>query len=258
MTARFKYAFWIVFCAALAVPAAAQDSNYGFSLPVTLSGSVMDTGRVHYQDPDGSPFTGGLRFMLYPTLTLGRHWFFYAAEDLRLSPYLYYDAFDPEHEWYVQTDQAYVGYQIHHEKTSVVFKAGQLASAFGAFPLHYDDADNALIDQPLSYIQTLTVRNDQIACGVKDLSGQHYGYVWNGCGGPTGGQRGLTPVTLYGLPGIEAEVSSHRLDGRVQVASGSPSAPFSLSHTPDYVQWVLGGGYTIVQGFRVGVSGFRG
>jgi hypothetical protein len=68
----------------------------------------------------------------------------------------------------------------------------------------------------------------------------------------------LTPVTLYGLPGIQAEFSGHRLDARVQVTSGSPANPLSLSHAPDYAQWTAGGGYTIRQGFRVGVSGFRG
>ena len=72
--------------------------------------------------------------MLYPTLTLGPHWFAYAAEQFRLAPYLYYDAYDPDHEWYIQTIQAFVGYQIRKEKTTVVFKAGRLSSAFGAFP----------------------------------------------------------------------------------------------------------------------------
>ena len=73
--------------------------------------------------------------------------------------------------------QAFVGYQIRREKATVVIKAGRLSSAFGAFPLHYDDADNALLDQPLSYIQTLTLRNDQLPCGVADLLWQNYGYV---------------------------------------------------------------------------------
>ena len=235
-----------------------QSSNYGFSLPVTLSGSAMDTGRVHFEDPGISPVTGGFRIMLYPTLTLGRHWFFYAAEELRFAPYFYYDTYEPEHEWYIQAQQAFVGYQIHGEKTSVVFKAGNLASAFGAFPPRYDDADNALIDQPLSYIQYLSVRNDQLPCGVADLLGQNPFNVLNHCGGPPGPSEGITPVNLYGMPGIQAEISSHRLDGRIQIASGSPADPLSLSHAPQYAQWVVAGGYTIRQGLRVGISGFRG
>jgi hypothetical protein len=249
--------------ASLALSAYSQDaatptSNYGFSLPVTLSGSAMDTGRVHFEDPGLSPVTGGFRIMLYPTLTLGKHWFFYAAEDLRFAPFFYYDTYDPDHEWYIQTDQAYVGYQIRGEKTTVVFKAGQLASAFGAFPLHYDDADNPLLDQPLSYIQSLTLRDDQLACGVKGLMQQNYGNVGSSCGGPWGANDGLTPVSLYGLPAIQAEISSHRFDGRIQIASSSPADPLSLSHTPQYAQWVAGGGYTIRQGLRAGISGFRG
>jgi hypothetical protein len=253
-------------CGALALSAQSQDSspsnsgstNYGFSLPVTLSAGAMYTGRLQFEDPGNSPVTGGFQAMLYPTVTLGPHWFAYAAEEIRLSPYLYYDAYDPDHEWYIQTIQAFLGYQIRGEKTTVVFKAGRLSSAFGAFPPHYDDADNVVLDQPLSYIQTLALRNDQLPCGVADLLQQHVGYVSNLCGGQPGGGLGLTPVTLYGLPGIQAEVSSHRLDGRIQVTSGSPSTPLSLSHTPEYAQWVLGGGYTIRQGLRVGVSGFRG
>jgi hypothetical protein len=249
---------WIILLSALAMPAQPQDSNYGFSLPVTLSGGAMYTGRLQFQDPGDSPVRGGFRAMLYPTLRLGTHWFAYAAEQVRYTPYFYYDAYDPDHEWYTETLQAFVGYQIRHEKTSMVIKAGRLSSAFGAFPLHYDDADNALLDQPLSYIQTLAFRNDQIPCGVQDLLRQHYGFVANQCGGPPGGGLGLTPVSLYGLPGIQAEVSSHRVDARVQITSGSPANPLSLSHAPDYAQWVAGGGYTIRQGFRVGISGFRG
>jgi hypothetical protein len=246
---------------ALARPVQSQDSessNYGFSLPVTVSGSAMDTGRVHFEDPGASPVTGGLRLTLYPTLTLGRHWFFYAAEEVRSAPYFYYDTYEPQREWYVQAEQAFVGYQIRGEKTTVIFKAGNLASAFGAFPLHYDDADNALLDQPLSYVQYLSVRNDQVPCGVADLLWQNPYTVMNHCGGPPGGDEGITPVSLYGMPGIQAEISSHRWDGRVQVTSGSPADPLSLSHAPQYAQWAAGGGYTIRQGWRVGISGFRG
>ena len=248
---------------ALALPLWPQDSgspysNFGFSLPVTASAGAMYTGRLQFEDPGNTPLTGGLQIVLYPTVTLGSHWFAYAAQQFRLAPYLYYDAYHPEHEWYVETLQAFVGYQIRREKATVVIKAGRLSSAFGAFPLHYDDADNALPDQPLSYIQTLTLRNNQLPCGVADLLWQNYGYVANACGGASAAGVGLTPVTLYGLPGVQAEVSSHKLDGRIQVTSGSPSNPLSLSHAPQYAQWVLGGGYTIRQGLRVGISGFRG
>jgi len=235
----------------------AQDSNMGVSLPMTLSAGGMYTQRLQLADPSASPFTAGLRVTLYPTVKLGTHWFAYAAIDARLAPYLYYDAYEPDHEWYSNVIQAFVGYSIRTEKTSVVIKAGQLASAFGSFPLRYDDAENPLLDQPLSYIQTLSLDYGQIPCGVKDLVAQHYGYVSESCGG-AGGGPGLTPVTLYGLPGAEIDFSGHRLYARLQIANSSPAYPQPLRLTGEYVQWVGGGGYTIRQGFRVGVSAFRG
>src|SRR5580658_8529095 len=233
-----RQVLWAVLYAALALSAQSQDSNFGISVPVTVSGGAMYTGRLQLAEPGNSPFTAGFQAMLYPTLRLGKHWFAYSALDFRLAPYLYYDAYDADHEWYVQAIQAFVGYQIQKEKTSVVFKAGRLSSAFGAFPLHYDDADNALIDQPMSYVQTLALRNDQLPCGVADLLQQSYGWVGNLCGGAPGSGWGLTPVSLYGLPAVEADISSHGVDARIQVTSGSPSDPLSLSHAPQYAQWV--------------------
>jgi len=247
-----------VVAAFLAMALEAQDADFGISLPVTLSGGAMYTQRLQFEDPSNSPLTGGLRAMIYPTVQLGSHWFAYAAVQARFTPYFYYDAYDPDHEWYLETLQAFLGYAIHSEKSSLVLKAGRLSSAFGAFPLHYDDADNPLLDQPLSYIQTLTLRHDQLPCGVTDLQAQFYGFVQHMCGGVPGPDLGLTPVTLYGLPGVQAEFSGYRFDARLQITSGSPSNPLSLSHAPDYAQWTAGGGYTIRQGFRVGVSAFRG
>lgn len=253
-----KRVFGCLLAAGLAIPAAAQDAGFGVSIPVIVSGGAMYTGRLQLGEPDASPLTGGLRAVVYPTVQLGSHWFVYAAVQGRLAPYFYYDAYEPDHEVYFDTLQAFLGYQVRTEKTSWVFKAGRLSSAFGSFPLHYDDAENPLLDQPLSYIQTLTIRPDQLACGVNDLLSQYYGWVSNSCGGVAGEAEGLTPVTLYGLPGIEADFSGYRLDARVQVTSGSPANPLSVSYVPEYAQWTAGAGYTIRQGFRVGVSGFRG
>ncbi len=236
----------------------AQDGTSGISVPVTVSGGAMYTGRLQFADPNGSAFTGGMRTMLYPAIKLGSHWFGYAAVQLRVTPYFYYDAYEPEHEWYTEVLQAFGGYSWHGEKNTLVVKGGRLSSAFGAFPLRYDDAGNPLLDQPLSYIQSLTIRNDQLACGVNDLSSQYYGSVGHFCGGAPGRARGLTPVTLYGLPGVEADFSGHRVDARLQITNGSPANPQGWSRAGQYAQWTAGGGYTISQGFRVGVSGFRG
>ncbi len=229
-----------------------------FSVPITLSGSAMHSGRLQLENPDGSSGTAGFRAMFYPTLSLGANWFGYAAVQVREAPYFYYDAFNPEHQLYTNTIQAFMGYSAHIGKTALVIKAGRLASAFGAFPLRYDDAENPLQDQPLSYITELPVRADQIPCGVADLRAQTYGFVFNGCGGAPGGGAGLVPVTLYGIPGVEADLSSGKFDARLQLASGSPVNAQSVAVAGQYLQWVAGGGYSIRQGFRVGMSAFRG
>src|SRR4029077_2596374 len=56
----------------------------------------------------------------------------------------------------------------------------------------------------------------------------------------------------------QIDISGHRLDARLQVSSGSSSNPRRVNEFGRYHQWSAGAGYTIHQGFRVGVSGFRG
>ncbi len=240
-----------------AMQSPAQDANFGFSVPMTISAGGMYTERLQSEGP-ASPITGGFRAMFYPTLKLGSHWFAYSAVQVRLAPYFYYDTYDGDHEFYNNVIQAYLGYSFRAGQTSVVLKAGRLSSAFGSFPLRYDDADNPLLDQPLQYISQLSLTANQLPCGVKDLTAQSYGAVWFGCGGAPDWQDGLTPVTLYGLTGVEADISGYGFDGRLQATSGSPASPQALESANQYAQWTAGAGYTIVQGFRVGVSGFRG
>src|ERR1700729_3569154 len=117
-----RLGLWAMLGATLAMPAFSQNSDFGVSVPVTVSGGAMYTGRLQLGYPGSSPFTAGFQAILYPTVRLGKHWFAYSALDFRLAPYLYYDAYENEHEWYVQAIQAFVGYQIQKEKTSVVFK----------------------------------------------------------------------------------------------------------------------------------------
>jgi hypothetical protein len=244
--------------AAGAALAAGQEATSGFSMPVTLAGGAMYTQRLQFSDPTGSAYTAGFRAMFYPTIRLGQNWFGYAAVQVRETPYVYYDAYDPNHQFNVDTLQAFIGYSVQRGQTAMVIKAGRLTSAFGSFPLRYDDAENFLLDQPLSYITDVPLRHDQLPCGTADLRAQFYGFVANSCGGTRGGGPGLVPATLYGLPGIEADFSISKLDARVQVTSGSPASPQSLTRAGQYAQWTAGGGYSIRQGFRIGVSGFRG
>jgi hypothetical protein len=236
---------------------AAQEADFGVTVPVTLSAGGMDTHRFQLINP-GSPSTAlAFRAMVYPTVRLGKHWFGYAAIQVRKIPYFYYDAFLTDRSVTTDVIQAYLGYSLHVGKATMVFKAGQMTSAFGSFPLRYDDAENPLIDQPLNYITEIPLRTDQLSCGTNELLREHYGFVFANCGGARGGGAGLTPVTLYGLLGVEAEASAGRFDGRLQMANNSPAYP-TWSITKQYLQWAAGGGFTIRQGFRVGGSAFRG
>ncbi|MBZ5595539.1 MAG: hypothetical protein LAP39_25115 [Acidobacteriia bacterium] len=154
--------------------------------------------------------------------------------------------------------QAFLGYTQTHGTTSVMIKAGKLASAFGSFPLHYDDADNPLLDQPLPYSAYLSLHANQLPCGVDDLSQEYTGSLNYHCGGASSAGEGLMPVTLYGLPGVEVDLSTHKIDARFQLTNSSPVNPQSLWSASQGAQWTAGAGYTLVQGFRVGGSAFRG
>ena len=255
----FRRTFLLMILSALAaIPSSAQESDFGVSVPVTLSGGGIYSERLQQEEPDKSRVTGGFRAMFYPTLKLGSHWFAYSAVQVRLEPYFYYDAYDGDHQIYTNVIQAYLGYTFHVRQATAVVKAGRLSSAFGSFPLRYDDAENPLLDQPMQYITRARINTNQLPCSVHDLTSQDYGTLWFYCGGAPDWQPGLTPVTLYGLTGVEADVSGYKFDGRIQVTDGSPASPQRLNQIHRYAQWTAGGGYTISQGFRVGVSGFRG
>src|SRR5580704_18334038 len=105
---------WAVLLVAAAMPTQAQDANFGFSVPMTISGGALYTGRL--QTDGVSPFTAGFRAMFYPTLKLGSHWFAYAAVQVRLAPYFYYDAYDPKHQVLTDLIQGYAGYSWHKGK----------------------------------------------------------------------------------------------------------------------------------------------
>lgn len=248
----------VAICAMAAAVAPAQETEWGISMPVTASFGVMDTQRFQLFNPAASPWAANFRLMFYPTVRLGKHWFGYAAVQVRRLPFFYYDAFLPDRGVQADVIQGYVGYEAHPGPATVVFKAGQLTTAFGSFPLRYDDAENPLMDQPLAYITEIPLRSDQLLCGTRDLLWQSYGSVGASCGGESGRGPGLTPVTLYGEPGVQAEISVHRVDARVQMTANSPAYPDGWHISRRYLQWSAGGGFTIRQGFRVGASAFRG
>jgi hypothetical protein len=246
------------FASLFTVGCMAQEAEFGVSMPVTATFGAMDTHRFDYSNATASPAAANFRLMFYPTLRLGKHWFGYAAIQVRRLPYFYYDAFLSERG--VETDliQGYMGYTFHPGAATVVFKAGQMTTAFGSFPLRYDDAENPLMDQPLMYMTDVPLSAYELSCGTSNLLRQRYGGVSGGCGGATGYSQGLTPVTLYGLPAAQAEISAHRFDGRVQMTSSSPASLNGWQISRQYLQWAAGGGVTVQQGFHIGGSAFRG
>ena len=199
-----------------------QEARFGFSDPATISFFGAQTRRATVDGSSGRSVTPAFRANLYPTLKLGSHWFAYGAVQVHSEPYFYEELSSRAHDVAANVLQAYVGYSRIANGRAVTIKAGQLSSAFGSFPLRYDDARNWLIDLP-----------------------QSYGYYY-------------TPVTVYGMPGVEVDVAFGRVDARVQLTNSSPSNPRSLLQADQYANWTAGGGVTLRPGFRLGVSAQRG
>ncbi|MBI4461141.1 MAG: hypothetical protein HY648_13930, partial [Acidobacteria bacterium] len=242
------------------VPLSAQNADWGVAVPFTVTGGIQVTERPQLEDPSASKVRGGFRAVAYPTLKLGPRWFFYSALQARLEPFLYYQAYEPEVEPYADVLQTFLGYGWTGENKAFTVKFGKLPSAFGAFPLRYDDTANPLLDQPMSYAYPVKLRPDQYPCGVEDIVHQstYNLHVEHYCGGSKEKRTGMIPVTLYGLPGAEINLGWKKLDGRFQLTNSSPANPKNLLSDDQHLQWAAGAGLTIWQGFRVGASGYRG
>jgi hypothetical protein len=240
-----------------AVKLAAQEAQVGVVVPVTISAGLLSTGRAQGDDPSAATVTVGFRLLVTPQLKLGPHWFFYSAIQVYSAPFFDDDTFRADRYIETQMMQGFLGHTRSWGPTSLGFKIGKLSSAFGAFPLRYDDAVNPLLDQPLPYY-LLKLRPDQLPCGTADFSPGMTPNVSFHCGGAGTESYGIAPVTLYGLTGAEADLSWRRLDARFQLTNSSPANPQSLLASSQHPQWTAGGGYTIRQGFRVGMSGYRG
>jgi hypothetical protein len=227
----------------------------GVVVPLTITGGVLDTRRAQPDDPSAPSLTAGFHVLATPQLKLGPHWYVYSAIQVYSSPFFYQDKFREDRYTEIDLLQVFVGYTHAWGKATLGLKVGKLPTAFGAFPLRYDDAANPLLDQPLAYT-LLKLRPDQLPCGVADFSSQP-NVVFN-CGGPASYSYGVQPSTLYGLPGAETDLSWRRVDARLQLTASSPANPRSIFDSGRHPQATVGGGFTIHQGFRVGISAFRG
>lgn len=198
---------------------AAQEARFGFADPMTVS-----FFSAHSQRGPSSPGRTPVAFRanFYPTLKLGGRWFAYGAVQAHSTPYFYEELTSRARHIDLALLQAYVGYSLVADGRALTIKAGQLTSAFGSFPLRYDDARNWLIDLP-----------------------QSYGYYY-------------FPVTVHGMPGAEVDVTLGKVDGRVQLTASSPSNPRHWWDRDQYANWTAGAGVTIRQGFRIGASAMHG
>jgi hypothetical protein len=238
----------------------AQEASFGLSVPITISGDTQYTNGPATEYHGATSATAGFRAVISPTLKLGPHWFVYSALDVHSSSYLPYRmGSDEDQRVQFDTMQAFVGYTTTVSGATLLLEAGQLSSAFGLFPLQYDDAKLPLVKPPPVYTASVPLRPDQLPCGVEDVLRQTYGSnIDYRCGGAATERYGIAPVTLYGLPSVEAQVSLARFDARLQVTNSSPANPQSLKSSNQFAQWTAGGGYTFRGGFHAGVSGFHG
>jgi len=200
----------------------AQEANSGFDLRTTLSQQASYAPELQDAPRDGAPITGGFRAVFYPTWKLSEHWSVSGAVQTYSRPYFYQEFRTQGYGLKSDVLQGYVSYSQFWHKSSIVIRAGQLSTAFGSFLLHYDDADNPLIDMPLSY-----------------------GYYEAG-------------VTALGLAGAEVDATLGKADFRAQFANSSPANPRSVFARDQYGNWAGGAGYTLRQGLRIGASAYRG
>jgi hypothetical protein len=200
----------------------AQEAESGIAVGGTVSGLAAYSHQLSQEPRGGSPVAGGFRAILYPTWKIDRNWSVSAAVDVNSSPYFYEDFTKPGYSVESYIIRAHLTYSRIRENRSLVVRVGELTSAFGSFLLRYDDAVNPLIDMPPSY-----------------------GYYGRG-------------VTSKGMPGAQVDATLGKFDARVQLTNSSPANPRSPLDGDQYANWAGGAGYTISQGFRVGVSAYRG
>ena len=203
--------------------ASAQEASSGFELRTTVSAVSSYSQELTEEPREGSPVTGGVRAILYPTWKLNSHWTLSGAYQVISRPYFAEDFQTQGHGIkgeLLQLNLSYVRFWNHNR--SVVVRVGQMSSAFGAFLQRYDSMQNPLIGIPPAY-----------------------GYYYN-------------PVTSLGLMGAQVDATAGKFDARAQFVNSSPANRRSIFDNDQYGNWAGGAGYTIRQGLRVGGSAYYG
>lgn len=202
--------------------ARAQEAAAGVDLRETLSGQFAASSVFTQPGVAEAPAAAGFRAVSYPTFKFNDHWTVTGAWQLESRPYDFDSFSNTDRGVSGNLLQGSLNYSRVSERGSVMARAGILSTAFGSFLLRYDDADNPLADLPLQY-----------------------GYYY-------------APVSTLGLAAVQIDATRGKFDGRAQFANSSPANPRSVFAHDQYGNWAGGGGYTIRQGLRVGVSGYRG
>jgi hypothetical protein len=213
---------WLACAAACYAPLNAQEADSGFNVRTTLSGLAATSNILEEAPRDGVPGTAGFRGVVYPSWKIDNNWFATGAVQLFTRPYFYSDFSASGFGVKGNILQASLNYTRISDKGSLLLRAGELSSAFGSFLLRYDDADNPLIDIP-----------------------SEYGYYYS-------------QVSTFPVAAGEIDLTRGKWDGRAQFANSSPANPRSILAHDQYANWAGGMGYSIHQGFRIGVSGYRG
>lgn len=213
-----------VFCSALfcSIGTHAQEAGSGLDVRATVSAQMAVASGLTEPPRSGAPVASGYRVIVYPVLKFNDHWAITAALQSYSRPYFQEQFTTEGHGIEDNILEGTLNYSRISDKGSLLVRAGELSTTFGSFLLHYDDADNALIDLPLQY-----------------------GYYYK-------------PVTTLGMTGAQIDATLSKWDGRIQFANSSPANPRSIFTSDQYPNWAGGGGYTIRQGLRVGVSAYRG
>jgi hypothetical protein len=200
----------------------AQEANSGIDLRATLTAQIIGAQELTDSPRSGSPVAAGSRAVSYPTIKLNDHWFATGAVQVVTRPYYDSDFSSTGYGAKGNLLQATLNYSSTSGRGSLLFRAGKMSTTFGSFLLRYDDADNALIGLP-----------------------PQYGYYY-------------APVSFLPVTGAQIDATRSKWDGRLQFANSSPANPRSVFAKDQYGNWAAGAGYTIRQGFRVGMSGYRG
>jgi len=201
---------------------AAQQTASGIDLRATLTVQAVASNELTEPPRSGDPMILGTRAIVYPTIRISENWFIMGAAQFATRPYFFSELSQPGYGAKGTLLQGSLYYSHVFNHGSVLVRAGEMSTAFGSFMLRYDDADNPLTDIPIEY-----------------------GYYYS-------------PVSVLGVAGAQLDATAGRFDARAQFANSSPANPRSVFARDQYGNWAAGAGYTVRQGFRIGVSAYRG